>query len=232
MFDLRWRKSSLIAFGLLLFALAGHAQRNNPYYDDKPLHFGFHVGMNFSTFHLRLDQQRLMANDTLRYIDPNWGPGFQLGVIADARLSEYATLRFTPTLMFSQRNVQYSFENPFNNIRRAVQVANIDIPLAVKWRSTRINNYRVYLITGMKYTIDMASQERVVADVERLKVRRHDAAYEVGLGFDFYLPFFKFSPEIRFAQGIRNIMVPEPHVYSNPIDALRARTIIITFNFE
>lgn len=232
MFDLRWRKSSLIALLLFLFASASHAQRNNPYYDDKPLHFGFHVGMNYSTFHMRLDQRRLMANDSLHYIDPGWGPGFQLGVIGDARLSEHATLRFTPTLMFSQRNVQYSFENPLNDIRRAVQVANIDLPLAIKWRSSRINNYRVYLISGVKYTIDMASQERVVEDVQRLKVRRHDVAYEVGLGFDFYLPFFKFSPEIRFAQGLRNILVPETHVYSNPIDALRARTIIVTFNFE
>jgi hypothetical protein len=226
------RSKAALTLLLLVFGTGAMAQRNNPYYDNKQLHFGFHVGLNSSTFNMRIDGQKYQLNDTLHYVVPTWGPGFHLGVISDYRLNEYMTVRFTPTLMFSQRNVEYTFENPLNNIRRVVQVANVDLPVAVKWRSERIDNYRVYLISGFKYSIDMASQERVVEDIERVKVRRHDVAYEVGIGFDFYLPFFKFSPEIRFAQGLRDILVPESHVFSNPLYALRARTIIISFNFE
>ncbi|MFN3530174.1 MAG: porin family protein [Bacteroidia bacterium] len=232
MFDLRWSKGLIIALVLLGWSTLSLAQRNNPYYDNKKIHFGFHVGYNSSTLHMGINSPRYLFNDTLEYIEPSYGPGFQLGVIGDLRMNEYMTLRFTPTLMFSQRNIQYYFENPLYNIRRAIQVANVDLPLAIKWRSERINNYRIYLITGVKHSIDMASQERVVEDVERVKLRRHDFSYEIGIGADIYLPFFKFSPEIRFAQGLRNIVVPETHVYTSPLEHLRARTIIISFNFE
>jgi len=208
------------------------AQRNNPYYDDKTIHFGFLVGYNSSTFHLQPNAARYLLNDTMTYMAPSWGPGFQLGIISDLRLAEHATLRFTPTLMFSQRNIQYSFVNPLNDIRRSLQIANVDIPLLLKFRSDRIDNFRMYAIGGFKYSIDMASQEKVVEDVQRVKIIRNDISYEIGFGFDFYLPYFKFSPEIKLAQGIRNVLVPESHVYSNPIEGLRARTIMISFNFE
>lgn len=231
MFDLRWSKAGLIGI-LLLLGVAAKAQRNNPFYDNKRIHYGFLVGLNWSTFHLGFDARGMALNDTLRYIEPTWGPGFQLGVLADLRLNHYMTLRLTPTLMFSQRNLEYSFENRVYNTRKAVQVASLDFPLLVKWRSERINNYRIYVITGAKYGIDMASQERVVEDVERVKTIRHDVGYEIGVGMDLYLPYFKLSPELKFASGFRNILVPEPHVFSAPLQMLRARTIILSFNFE
>lgn len=232
MFDLRWSKGLTIALLLFCVSLGAAAQKNNPYYDNKPIHFGFLVGLNASTLQMRLNAPAVYQNDTLRYIDPNWGPGFHLGVVSDLRMNEYMTLRFTPTLMFSQRNLQYSFENPLNDVRKAIQVANVDLPLNIKWRSERVNNYRVYLLSGFKYSIDMASQQRVVEDVERVKLMRHDFAYEVGIGLDLYLPFFKFSPEIKFSQGIRNLMVPETHKYAASILGLQSRSIIISFNFE
>jgi hypothetical protein len=232
MFDIRWSKGLILALLLLFAGQAAVAQKNNPFYDDKPIHFGFLVGLNYSTLQMRLNAPAVYANDTMRYIDPNWGPGFQLGVISDLRMNEHMTLRFTPTLMFSQRNLQYSFENPLYDIRKAIQVANVDLPLNIKWRSDRINNYRVYLISGFKYSIDMASQQRVVEDVERVKLMRHDFAYELGIGVDLYLPFFKLSPELKFSQGMRNLMVPEAHKYAASILGLQSRSIIISFNFE
>ncbi len=232
MLDIRWRKISCLIAVLLLVAPWASAQRNNPYYDDKTIHFGFLVGLNSSTFSMQHHAANYLLNDSMTYIQPSWGPGFHLGIIGDLRLAEHATLRFSPTLMFSQRNIDYSFVNPLNDIRRSIQVANVDIPLLLKFRSDRIDNFRMYMIGGMKYTIDMASQEKVVEDIERVKIIRNDLAYEVGIGFDFYLPYFKFSPEIKFAQGLNNVLVPEKHVYSNPIEALRARTIMISFNFE
>lgn len=230
-----FRSKVTLALSFLLaitVAQQATAQRNNPYYDNKRIHFGFLVGLNGSTFQMMQEAANFAVNDTLQYIRPGWGPGFHLGIIGDLRLAEHATLRLTPTLMFSQRNLAYTFENPKNNIERNIQMANIDIPLLLKLRSDRIGNFRLYLIGGFKYSIDMASQEKVVSDVERVKTLRSDYAYELGLGADIYLPYFKFSPEIKFSQGLQNVLVPESHVYSNPLMALSARTIIISFNFE
>ena len=232
MFDLRWSKGLIVTLLLLFAGQAAVAQKNNPNYDEKPIHFGFLVGLNYSSLQMRLDAPSVYRNDTLRYIYPNQGPGFHLGVISDLRMTEHMTLRFTPTLMFSQRNLQYSFENPINDIRKAIQVANVDLPINIKWRSDRINNYRIYLISGFKYSIDMASQQRVVEDVERVKLMRHDFAYELGIGVDLYLPFFKLSPELKFSQGIRNLMVPETHKFAASLLGLQSRSVIISFNFE
>jgi len=208
------------------------AQRNFSHYDEKPLHFGFLVGINSSGFAISLDDVVLERDDSLRYVRSGHGPGFQLGVVSDFRLAEHAALRFTPTLMFLQRDMYYSYTRPGSDLRKSVQMANLDMPLLFKWRSDRIRNYRMYVVGGFKYSIDMASQERVVDDVERVKLKRHDYSFDVGVGMDLYFPFFKMSPELRFSQGIRNTLVSEKHIYSAPLDALLGRTIILSFHFE
>jgi hypothetical protein len=208
------------------------AQMNFSHYDEKAVHFGFLVGLNSSGFAMSLDDAVLERDDSLRYVRSGHGPGFQLGVVSDFRMAEHAALRFTPTLMFLQRDMYYSYTRPNSDLRKSVQMANLDFPLLFKWRSDRIRNYRMYVVGGFKYSIDMASQERVVDDVERVKLRRHDYSFDVGVGMDLYFPFFKMSPELRFSQGIRNTLVPEKHIYSAPLDALLGRTIILSIHFE
>ena len=223
---------------LLLLAITGvytknvRAQMNFSHYDEKLVHFGFLVGVNTSGFAMSLDDAVLERDDSLRYVRSGHGPGFQLGVVSDLRLAKHTALRFTPTLMFLQRDMHYTYTRPSSDVRKSVQMANLDLPVLFKLRSGRIRNYKIYVVGGFKYSIDMASQERVVDDVERVKLRRHDYSFDVGVGMDLYFPFFKMSPELRFSQGIRNTLVPEKHIYSAPLDALLGRTIILSFHFE
>ena len=222
-------------FAALFFGLSTanvHAQMNFSHYDEKAIHYGFLVGLNSSGFAISLDDAVLERDDSLRYVRSGHGPGFHLGVVSDFRLAEHAALRFTPTLMFLQRDMYYSYTRPSSDLRKSVQMANLDFPLLFKWRSDRIRNYRMYVVGGFKYSIDMASQERVVDDVERVKLRRHDYSFDFGVGMDLYFPFFKMSPELRFSQGIRNTLVSERHIYSAPLDALLGRTITLSFHFE
>lgn len=218
--------------GALFLSFSCWAQYN-AYYDTKTLHFGFHVGFNSSSHRVQLSDSLNVAGVTdLRYITPDFGPGFQLGIISDLRIHEYLALRFTPTLMFSQRNFDYQFRNLDKLTRKSVQMANVDLPLTLKFRSKRMKNYRVYVLGGIKGMIDMASQEKVVDDIDKVKLRRIDLAYETGMGLDLYLPYFKLSPEIRVANGFRNVLVPETHDYSNFMESLRSRTWIFSFTFE
>lgn len=220
------------SLGSLLLSWSCRAQYN-AYYDTKTLHFGFHVGFNSSSHRVQLsDSLNVPGATNLRYITPGFGPGFQLGIISDLRLHDYLALRFTPTLMFSQRNFDYQFRDSDLVPRKSVQMANVDLPLTLKFRSKRMKNYRVYVLGGFKGMIDMASQEKVVDDIDKVKLRRFDLAYETGMGLDLYLPYFKLSPEIRVANGYRNVLVPETHVYSNFMESLRSRTWIFSFTFE
>lgn len=227
-----WLGLGLLVTGGWLWAPSALAQ-NNAYYDTKAFHFGFHVGINRSSHHLLLkDSLTLPGLTNLNYVSPVFGPGFQLGIVSDARLHEYLALRFTPTLMFSQRNFLFDFANQSLPVKKSIQMANVDLPLTLKFRSKRMKDYRVYVLGGLKASIDMASQEKVVDDVDRVKLRRMDYSVETGVGLDLYLQYFKLSPEIKVANGLRNVMVPEQHVYANFIQSLRSRTWIVSFTFE
>ena len=85
----------------------------------------------------------------------------------------------------------------------------------------------------MKYAIDMVSQAKVKnKDKDIIKLGRKDYGYEIGLGFDFYMTYFKFSPEIKMYNGLKNLLIKENTVFVNPLEALYSKTFLISFTFE
>ncbi len=216
---------------LSLFTLCANAQSNLSGYDYKKLHFGFTVGTNNSVFKT-YESKSTFTNDTLLTFLSKKGPGMQLGIVSDLRVNEHIALRFIPILLFSERSIEYKFTDPLQNSTKKVESSIIDLPLLFKFRSDRINNWRFYVIGGVKYWIDMSSQQDVNAEVLKLKTIRKGVAFEYGLGWDFYLPYFKFSPEIKFYQGVSNVLVDEKHIFSSSFDKLIPRGFIISFLFE
>jgi hypothetical protein len=88
-------------------------------------------------------------------------------------------------------------------------------------------------LAGGKYAIDMVSQEKVLAkDKEIVKLNRYDYGYEIGLGFDFYMEFFKFSPEIKMYNGMNNLLIQDGRIFAKPISGLYSKTFLISFTFE
>ena len=60
-----------------------------------------------------------------------------------------------------------------------------------RMRSDRINNFAVYVITGGKFSIDMASQKDVNNEIDDevvVKLNKYDYSAEVGGGCDMFLP--------------------------------------------
>ena len=93
---------------ILLTAVIGlHATaQNNPYVDDKIIHFGFSLGMNLMTFGVT-DSEIPIAGETYHARVSNLMPGFSVGFISDVRICRYLNLRFCPGLSFSQRTISY-----------------------------------------------------------------------------------------------------------------------------
>ena len=73
-----------------------------------------------------------------------------------------------------------------------------------------------------------------------LLVQRADVAVEVGLGCDFYLPFFKLIPELKFCFGLSDILVKDRSdltdknllKYTQALDKATSRMMVLTFYFE
>jgi hypothetical protein len=233
MFNLFRKKEVVLAifFGIL-FSFAGKAQMNNPNFDRRLMRFGFSLGLNASKFHTQLVNGFGANNDTLDSLTPASGPGLQLGITSDLKLHNNLSFRFMPTLMFAVRSLKYNFKGADAVESKSVESAYVDFPFQLKFRSNRIENFRTYVIASFKYSIDMASQQSVNQEVERVKILRNDYGLEFGLGFEFYLPYFRFSPEIKYAYGLNNVMVNESHRYSAPIQGLNNQSIIISFIFE
>lgn len=231
-----------LIISLLLSGQTSYAQKkkieNLPKFDRKKLHFGFSIGLNSSDFVVdRMPD--FQSFDSLKVIESQAMPGFNLGIIADYHITPVFNLRFIPALSFAQRNLEYTFSTPnsnggFTRVIKPVESTFLDFPLNFKYRSARLNNFAAYIVGGFKYSIDLASQKDVtgVFGEEIVKLSRHDYSYEVGVGFDFFLEYFKFSPEIKLSFGIPNLIIKDGTLYSDPIRRLTSRIILISFHFE
>lgn len=212
--------------------------KNLPNYDKKYLHFGFMLGINYGNSIIRYNADRLY-NDSLLALLPIRQPGFGLGIVTNFQFAKNFDLRFIPSLSFITRQYSYRWcvqcrqQYPTDTtVIKTVESTQIDLPLMVKFKSERVNNYRWYLLGGMRYSIDLASNKDLNVVDQPLKFEKNDLAYEFGVGMDLYLSYFKFSPEIKYSFGTKDMLVHDKTVFSNPIQSLRTKTIFISFLFE
>lgn len=209
---------------------------NLPNYDRQIVHFGFTLGVNSFNF-IPKPIEDLRQVDTLLAIRPAAAAGFTLGIVSNLHMGDNFDLRFLPTLSFGERslyyNIRFASQDTIIEKRKLVESTLLEFPLLLKYKSARHGNFRAYVIGGFKPTIDLASQDKVDDAGEKiLKLRRNDYHYEIGFGFDFYSQYFKFSPEIKLAFGLRNLMIQENNIFTTPIQRLQSRSIYISFTFE
>ncbi len=226
---------------LLLLSCNAIGQRrqvmNLPKYDRAKIHFGFVLGLNISKFRVQ-PVGDLRIRDTVYSIVPRGTSGLNLGIISNLKLGEHFDLRFIPALAFTQRNLEYSMVYSDSNfsretITKQVESTYLEFPFDIKFKSTRIDNYRVYVLVGWKYAIDMVSQAKVLAkDKEIVKLKKNDYGYEIGVGFDFYMTYFKFSPELKMFNGLPNLLVQDSRRFSSPLNGLYSKSFVISFTFE
>jgi len=65
-----------------------------------------------------------------------------------------------------------------------------------------------------------------------VKLKKHDFTGDLGVGFDFYTVYFKFSTEIKMSYGINDMIYREGNIYTDSIKKLSAKMFQISFTFE
>lgn len=238
------KKPFLIYFILALLSLDALAQYKekepkNPYYDEDLYHFGFLLGANQMNFMVKPKPYTEMG-DSLYGVIPHSNLGFTVGIVSNLRLGNYFDLRFIPVLSFGDRKLEYLIKTDGVNIvpiTKTVESALLDFPLEVKWKSQRVNNYRAYLLGGVKYSVDLASnfkkrESSNDPDEYIVKIKQQDFALTLGVGFDFYLNYNKISLEYKTSFGMVNLNVPDGTIYTGGIDRLTSRMAQISITFE
>ncbi len=204
-------------------------------YDNQKIHFGFTLGINELNFSLKKSSNTI-NNDTLKTIHTKSQKGFNLGIVSNLRLGKYTDLRFVPSLVFGERHLYYGFRDSLNkNDTRVKKIEStlIDFPLYIKYKSERYNNFRAYITAGLKYSMDIASQDKIDDEgKEIVKLKKNDLLGEIGFGIDFYLEYFKFSPQIKISHGILNLLKKDKSVYTKSINRLTTNGWILSFTFE
>ena len=222
--------------------------QNRPYVDDKIFHFGFQLGVNFSSF--GVTDSELELEDPVTGIKEIYHsrvssvlPGFHVGFITDLRLCKYLNLRFCPGMQFTSRTLTYKTESG-NPVKGSMgKGASVDIlampvylPLYLKFSAMREGNFRPYVIAGggASFNVSRDREKPVLLNLM-------DYFAEVGFGVDFYFRWFKFCPEITYRIGFANQLypadqrmelAPQDAFYTNSISRLTNHSICLTFNFE
>lgn len=206
-------------------------------FDRKQYHFGFLLGFNSADYYV--DRKTDPASqDSLLSLNTKNQSGFNLGIVAALHFNKNISLRFTPTLSFEERVLNYVFyagQDTTDTFEKRVESTFIDFPLDFKFRTNRLGNVAFYALAGGRYRLDMQSAKDVknaVASEIIVKTDNTDFAVEFGGGVDFFLNYFKFGIELKMAMGVKNLLIPESTQFSNPIESLRSRTLLISFTFE
>lgn len=216
-----------------------HAQRrtvmNRPYIDQRRFHYGFLAGIHMQDLELKQNGYTDAAGNQWFTEVPNFEPGFSVGILGELYLTKHLALRLIPTMHFGTKNV--TFRNAKNNERQyqSIKSTYISLPLDLKFSAERFNNYRPYAMVGVNPMVDLTVKKQ-----KQLLLKRFDCYLEVGFGCDFYSPWFKFIPEIKFCYGLMNIIDKDRSdvtdssqlIFTQSVDKGRSKMIVLTFYFE
>lgn len=236
---LRMKRFLFILLSLVSVTLANAQPRtvmHRPYLDDRRLHYGFLFGV----------QMQDLETCNNGYVDPetgeqwysdvdNYNPGFNVGVLAELKLHTNFSIRFAPTLYFGQKRMWMHEQTAGRDTTQSIKSTLVSFPVNVKFAAPRYNNFRPYLIAGVAPTIDLTARKH-----HAFRLKPFDCFVEVGLGCDFYLPYFKLIPELKFSFGLLNILQKNRDdlidanliKYTNGLDKARSKMITLSLYFE
>jgi Outer membrane protein beta-barrel domain len=216
-----------------LFGQTARGNYNFLDFNQKPYYFGITLAYNSSNFKV-YQSREFILNDSINTVESVTGPGFNLGIVTNLKIGENFDVRFLPTLSFGERNINY---NPTRFDRRPfarrVESVFVEMPFHARYKSAPFHDMRLFVIAGIKYSFDVASDSRSRNAETLVKIAPNDFAYEVGAGVQMFLPYFIFSPEIKFSHGLNNILIFDKELdESSVIDKVLSRTFTLSFHFE
>lgn len=236
-------KNLLIVIAFLLAFQSSNAQLfskekvlNLENFDKSFLTWGYYLGLNNYDFNFDYNQN-------LTDIQTEKSVGFNVGLIGDMRINDYFNLRLEPGLVVSSRTLTYlpdyfqgvGFVD--NDLVREVKSTYIHVPLLLKISSKRLNNFKPFVVGGISTALNLSSNESNPDDNSsgQFRTKKNMYFYELGLGIDFYLHWFKFTPSIRgvFALNDELVRDTDPNSpWTSNITSMKSRGVFLNFTFQ
>ncbi|MCI9606674.1 MAG: PorT family protein [Muribaculaceae bacterium] len=209
---------------------------NRPYSDGRAWHAGFYVGVNAQDLRFTHSGFITESGESWFADQPGYSPGFNVGGLIDFRLNDYFNVRLSPGLYFGSRDIKMREAETGETLRQNIKSALLVMPVDLKFSSVRYRNSRPYLTAGVMPAFDVAKKR-----TDYLKLNTFDCYLTAGFGCDFYLPFFKLNPEIKFCFGLSDVLVHKRPDLAEEPDRLKitqslkratSKMIVLSFYFE
>lgn len=206
---------------------------NLPNSDNKRIKYGFLIGILNSNFKLKYDDAfTTPAFDSVQSINALNNFGFSLGLIANFKLAQYLDFRITPRVGFYQNEIEIVYTDPTREpFIASTDLSRVEIPLLFKYKSVRRGNVRMYLVGGITPGFRVSGSTREEELEERIILEDESLLIEFGFGLDLFYPLFRFSPEIRFARGINNMLSPNDTANTAGVSSLTLNSVTLYLQF-
>ena len=209
---------------------------NRPYADQRRWHLGFSVGVHTQDMSFTHNGFTTDAGETWFMEQPSFSPGFCVNGLVDFRLNDYFSLRLSPGMYFGNRDIKMLDTTNGNTASQNLKSVYIVAPVDLKFAAQRFRNVRPYLVGGVMPAFDVSKKRS-----DYLKLKTFDCYLTVGFGCDFYLPFFKLNPEIKFCFGLADVIQHDRHDLVDDPDRMKitqslkkatSQMVVLTFYFE
>lgn len=211
--------------------------QNRPYADNRRWHLGFSVGAFVQDLKFSHNGMVTENGESWYMEQPSYSPGFCVNGLFDLRLNNYFNVRVSPGMYFGNRDVHFiDVNNPDSKERQNIKSAYVVAPIDLKYSAVRLRNIRPYVTTGMMAAFDVSKKRS-----DFLKLKSTDLYWTVGFGCDFYLPYFKLIPEVKFCLGLTDVLQhdrpdlvdePEKLKFTQSLKKAVSKMIVLTFYFE
>ena len=208
-------------------------------FDKEIMSFGVQMGFNYTGFNFTPTLNAYSAYG-FRSIQAQALPGAQVGLLASLKLgTPILRLRLIPTFSFQERVIKYYSAPKANQTTETyneerVNSSNVDFPLLFLIRTLRQGNFTAFALTGIQFSLDLQSMEDKSQNFidPFIKIRKKDWMAQFGGGVEFFNEFFKLGLELKYSQGLQNVLIQDLSPVSKPINSLYNNSWIFTVTFE
>jgi len=214
---------------------AQHSSTDNINYftfSKRPYYFGLRIASIYSDFQINRSKNFIGGEySTIKSIS---GSGAGASVVFNLKIGQFFDLRLLPTVSYQNRD--FTFTSPgLEDHTDRIESIFLEMPVLVRYKSLPFHDKKVFVVGGVKYAYDVQSNSKLdqtrFPDV--LRTSPHDFALEIGAGIQFFFPYFIFSPEIKFSQGIDNMLIYNKNLpRAKVIESILSRSISFSVHFE
>jgi hypothetical protein len=224
--------------GNLVFAQT--KQKFQADYDAKKIHFGYLIGISTTTYVIKYNNSFDPGSNSTQVYQSLTSPvsyALKIGGLVNSRINDYFDIRLLPTIaIYSRKLKEQNKSTGLTTELKFPDKAWFEIPLALKYKSERRRNSRMYMYTGVRAGFE-TNVVNLVAKSKKTSsyvTKGSDFSIESGFGLELFRQYSKFVPELHFSYGLGNMMTPGPQNLNAFafVDKVSTRTVTLNLIFE